>query len=57
MKERLSPTIGHPKLPGIRSIPFGVLHDCRMKKTDMTNTETSTMNIMIDAEPEPVFGF
>lgn len=31
MNEKLSPTIGHPKLPGIFSIVLGELHECNQK--------------------------
>lgn len=48
MKERLSPIIGHPKVPGIASISFGealfVLN--RTSKTTKTNTNNITINMI-----------
>jgi len=46
-KEKLSPTTGQPKLPGITSISFGEIRDCSQKKAENTSmlmrTKTSKM--------------
>lgn len=42
IKEKLSPTIGQPKFPGISSIAFGEPHERTSKKADNTNKNTKT---------------
>lgn len=42
INEKLSPTIGHPKLPGIPTMLFGdEVHDRSTKKADNTKTDSS----------------
>lgn len=47
MKERLSPIIGHPKVPGIASISFGEALFV-LNRTNKTTTKTITNNITIN---------
>lgn len=45
MNEKLSPTIGQPKLPGILSIAFGEPH-IRINKAENTKSNTSATSII-----------
>lgn len=49
MNAKLSPTTGHPKVPGMSSIAFGEAHDCSNTKDESRNTNTNTkmLNIFI----------
>lgn len=45
-KEKLSPTTGHPRVPGILSIALGALLFCS-KKAEKTKTKTIAMIVNI----------
>lgn len=48
IKEKLSPTIGQPKLPGIPTMLFGdEVQDCSTKKAENRKTNSSATMIMI----------
>ena len=42
-KEKLSPTTGQPKLPGITSIAFGEVHVWSKRMAATTRTDTNAM--------------
>lgn len=41
MNEKLSPTIGQPKVPGMVSIAFGEAHECSKRKHESRNTDAN----------------
>jgi len=48
MNEKLSPTIGQPKLPGIASMLFGdEVHDRSTKKAENTKTSSSSIATVV----------
>lgn len=57
--EKLSPTTGHPRFPGILSIVFGVLHFCRkMAENPKMKKHAITVNMAsIKGSQEMVFRY
>lgn len=47
INEKLSPTIGQPKLPGIPTMLFGdEVQDCSTKKAENTKTDSSSATMI-----------